>query len=154
MYFPEILKKSISLLNCIDIDNEHFIEVVNLSPDIQCWSETHFNYVFKYSLPGMIFWGIITPFFALKLLYSNSESIKHIINQRKRLFSEKITQSKVTISTSNVLRTDLDSNTDISNNANIIILGLPKLDSIVLDMSHEGNAQVLKFLYRDYRDKY
>ena len=81
IFYPEMLKKGFSLLNCIIIDEVTNFKVLARSPDIECWTSQHTFWVLTISLPGIIFWGILAPLFIsliLKIYCKNFNQILHL----------------------------------------------------------------------------
>ena len=81
--YPEILKKGFSLLNCIIIDEITNLEVLRLSPDIECWSAQHIFWVLTVSLPGIIFWGILSPLFITLIIMINKKHIYQFLGDKE-----------------------------------------------------------------------
>ena len=81
--YSEIVRKSFSLLNCTSIDNTTTITVLQLSPDIECWTPTHRFWVLTVSLPGLMVWGVLAPSFILLVLRKHRVRIYEYITLTK-----------------------------------------------------------------------
>lgn len=81
--YPEILRKSFTLLNCVSIDDSNIIQVLAKSPNIECWTFQHQLWVLTISLPGIVFWGIFAPFFILFILLKNKLQIRMSLNHTR-----------------------------------------------------------------------
>ena len=65
LLYPELLRKSFSLLNCIELDSETGLKTLSSSPNLEFLNEKHTIWVLVLSLPRLIFWGIMMPCFIL-----------------------------------------------------------------------------------------
>lgn len=73
--YPEILRKSFSLMNCREIDNATGLSTLALSPNVECWTSQHNSWVLKVALPGIICWGVFVPLLFLITLVRNRKLI-------------------------------------------------------------------------------
>lgn len=77
--YPEIIRKCFSLMNCILIDDSNFTSVLSLSPNIECWSGIHAEWVSKVALPGLLVWGLLTPIVIFLIMFKNRKKIALIV---------------------------------------------------------------------------
>lgn len=84
LLYPEILRKSLSLLNCMTIDDSNNVSVLEASPNLVCWTENHYFWVFTASLPGLIFWGILVPIGIFIILQKYKREIYETIVRNER----------------------------------------------------------------------
>ena len=83
LLYSEIVRKSFSLLNCISIDDNTTKKVLQLSPDVECWTENHRFWVLSVSLPGLMVWGVLTPSFIFVVLRKHKSKIYEFITIAK-----------------------------------------------------------------------
>ena len=93
--YPEILRKSFSLLNCMLIDNYSNLTVLSLSPNVQCWSSQHSYWVKTASVPGLVAWGIVAPVAIMLILRKHQNKIMSFIQETQtQSIRELVTISK------------------------------------------------------------
>jgi hypothetical protein len=128
--YPEILRKSFSLMNCIQLDNESGLKTLSFSPNLECWSKQHTFWVLAVALPGIIIWGILIPFFILvgllyykkyiiQMLSSNNNNDKKISDKNMIKESEEKESKLQTLTLENepeILMTKLSESNSASNN--------------------------------------
>lgn len=106
--YPEILRKSFSLLNCMLIDNYSNLYVLSLSPNVQCWSTQHTNWVKTASVPGLVTWGIVAPLAIMLILRKHQNKIMSFIQEAQtQSIKDLITNSKKTNDDSKIYRKNI-----------------------------------------------
>ena len=83
--YPEIVRKCLTLLNCMEIDDNSKTKVLAQSPNIECWSDTHSFWVIAIAFPGILIWGLLAPLFILIILHKNKGKIYSYIDSQNHL---------------------------------------------------------------------
>jgi hypothetical protein len=94
--YPEILRKSFSLMHCVEIDNHFSLRVLRLSPNFECWNTRHTFWVLTVAIPGLIIWGIALPIVIFIVLRRFRHSIAIMMERKKtKSFGEKSFDSMI-----------------------------------------------------------
>ena len=94
LLFPEIIGKSLSLFNCLQVDNFGDYSLLIYSTTIKCWDKDHINLILVGAFPGLLVWAVIVPLIILILLYRNSKRIKSIIKSTKKVSYQNIIDAR------------------------------------------------------------
>jgi len=69
IFYPLIVKSCVALFDCQKLESTDEKTYLTTSPELECWSATHFTYILISSLPGLILFGVLFPlYFAYVLL--------------------------------------------------------------------------------------
>lgn len=137
--YPEILRKSFSLLNCLLIDDSDDFTVLTASPNVQCWNGDHKTWVLTVSMPGLIVWGVFTPLIIFLVLYKYKSKIQNFIQVTRKQLKKKNT-SKFNIKKKKIIekRIYLDIQSDLVDK-----IFLQKIDSPINNsIEYEKNNQI------------
>lgn len=56
-------------------DSDESKRFVDVDLSIECWGEVHKYWALRITIPSLIFWGFVVPFFALFLLIKNKNTL-------------------------------------------------------------------------------
>lgn len=133
LFYPLLTKCSLSLINCIKIDqSDRFYLYAN--PNFECWSSSHFIYFFALGLSGITIFGIGYPFF---LCYKIKNHRITFLN--KKPFSYKISQATAK---KKILR--MNFNKKICRKSN----------SLIKSQMETEISRIYRFFYKDYKNEY
>ena len=147
MFYPLIIKCSFTLLDCFKLDLNEDNTYLRESPEIECWSTEHFQYICFYGLPGILIWGISFPFFLFAILRKNRGNIKQIKKQSiNPLINKTYKQENSNFS---------KKNSQISQNIPEKILQQTS-KTIDKETTHKvnNNLSIFGYFYCGYRSKY
>jgi hypothetical protein len=143
LLFPELIRMCLLLLDCVKVSDNPKIRLLSFSPEIICWDDDHKAYIFVGGLPGLIFWGLVTPMLILILLLKNENEIRTIILKEtsKVMISiapsaKKITNQTSIIETRNEIK-------NLNNFANFLEVKPPKKNNSSKSINYNKNLFVL-----------
>lgn len=132
LFYPLLTKCSLSLLNCISIDESENMYMYS-SPNLLCWSSSHIIYFLTLGLSGIIIFGIGFPLILLLLLRNH------------QLFVLKLTKHTSVLKAAQLNFRDSDFSENASNE--------PAIDKEIKNkLRKEKNlVGVYRFFYKDYK---
>lgn len=147
IYYPLLTKMSLSLLNCVSLDESNKTYMY-ASPNLQCWDSIHFIYFFGFGMTGILIFGVGFPTVLFITIHnhfkvmskSNLKSSSFIICDDKTLKDIK-PNKQLNFSGPNLSNDDLQS-TDVFKQQNLIL----RKNSEEFD-----SFRIYHFFYKDYK---
>ena len=75
IFYALILKVSLNLFNCINLDLNETSTYLKYSPNLECWMGVHLKFVLFFGVTSISFWGVLFPIFLGFSLYQNHKTI-------------------------------------------------------------------------------
>ena len=133
LFYPLITKSSLSLLNCIKIDESGDQYMFN-SPNLLCWSNAHFFYFYFFGMMGIVLFGVGYPMALFLMIWS----------QRRKFLTKKITNSTFFFEKQN------------EGSKKKEIIKMPQRESIynskMVSSTTRRQAKFLFFFYKEYKN--
>ena len=180
LFYPLIIKCSLSLIHCIPLDNLDYIkqtfekrdrnEIYFLysSPNIQCWQGKHKQYYILAGILGIALWGCCFPIFialiirkSLKSAESNPKTVKIIVssqilgpipNNDEHVISMGFNMSKK--KQENFFQEKSKTELGTADPINIHPKKCLQKKNSFFTENEKQNHDLFKFFYKDYRKNY